>query len=238
MRAEEKILQNLLPPPILTSLSQSFAQRYIRKGSPLLGVKPRIPDINVKFAFRLCHSSLSLSLSPSSTRVSLSSPRVVSALVALDVPPISSLTLFLSLPTPEYFLSISSTFSLLPEPSPSPFEYTLTFYFPLVVKSDQPSTSFHDLSSISVLLRSSSSTFVSAPFLASTSRGVHVVETTNRARKRGRGREREEEGGLHSNRSDLRPASEKGNLGEPHTTTTTGEGEKVRWITNGPLGGN
>lgn len=84
---------------------QSFAQRYIRKGSPL-GVKPRIPDINVKFAFRLCHHSLSLSPFLSSTRVSLSSPRAVSALVALDVPPISSLTPFLSLPTPEYFLHL------------------------------------------------------------------------------------------------------------------------------------
>lgn len=235
MRAEEKILQNLLPPPILTSLSQSFAQRYIRKGSPLLGVKPRIPDINVKFAFRLCHSSLSLSLSLPPPRAFLFRHR---GWFRLSLP----LTCLLSLPSPPScrylppnIFSISS--SLLPEPSP-PFEYTLTFYFPLVVKSDQPSTSFHDLSSSSVLLRSSSSTFVSAPFLASTSRGVHVVETTNRARKRGRGREREEEGGLRSNRSDLRPASEKGNLGEPHTTTTTGEGEKVRWITNGPLGGN
>lgn len=42
--------------------SQSFRSTVYSKG--FSGVKPRIPDINVKFAFRLCHSSLSLSLPP------------------------------------------------------------------------------------------------------------------------------------------------------------------------------
>lgn len=152
------------------------------------------------------------------------------------------LTCLLSLPSPPScrylppnIFSISSISSLPPKSSPPPpLQYTLTFYFPLVVKSNQPSNrSFFFLRScfsfpfILLHLRSS-------PFSFSSSRGVHVGETTNRARKRGR----EGGGGLRSNRSDLRPASEKGNLGEPHTTTTTGEREKVRWITNGPLGGN
>lgn len=163
--------------------------------------------------------SLSLSLfSLSSTRISLSSPRVVSALVALDVhvpsPPSCRYL-------PPNIFSISFISSLLPESSP-PLEYTLTFYFPLlVVKPTNPPRPFFFLRSCFSYVYPPPLLFV--PFLAPRAEGF---TSSKQQTERGREGEGRREGGLRSNRSDLRPASEKGNLGEPHTTTTTeGEGE-------------
>lgn len=160
---------------------------------------------------------VSLSLSPlSSTRISLSSPRVVSALVALDVPPSPPSCRYL----PPNIFSISFISSLLPESSP-PLEYTLTFYFPLlVVKPTNPPRPFFFLRSCFSYVYPPPLLFV--PFLAPRAKGF---TSSKQQTERGREGEGRREGG-RSNRSDLRPASEKGNLGEPHTTTTTeGEGE-------------
>lgn len=175
--------------------------------------------------------SLSLSLfSLSSTRISLSSPRVVSALVALDVPPSPPSCRYL----PPNIFSISFISSLLPESSP-PLEYTLTFYFPLlVVKPTNPPRPFFFLLSCFSYVYPPPLLFV--PFLAPRAEGFTSSKQQTERGREGEGRREGEDyvvivaifaqqvrKAIWANRTPPPPQRER---------------EKVRWITNGPLGGN
>lgn len=111
--------------PKLPSLRSPSRSQYLER--VLLGVKPRIPDINVKFAFRLStRTSFSSLFIPASGVPSLSSPRVVSALVALDgglylfAHPTSVVTSYPNVPplVPSEFLAPVSLSALTFQPSP------------------------------------------------------------------------------------------------------------------------
>lgn len=161
-------------------------------------------------------ASLSLSLP-----VSLSSPRVVSALVALDVPPISSLS-----PPFCRYLTIPEIFSPSPPKSSPPLELHAYILHSLPLSKLQTPTLLRDLPpssfppGLSFILRFLLH-FCSPPFLLSNHVEGFTSATNNKQEEGERGR------GVR-NRSDLRPASEKGNLGEPHTANTGGGGRRRR----------
>ena len=130
------------PPPVFPfRFALSFNGYSTRKGSPRCKAENPRYKCQVRLSALPLEPPLSLSLSLSIAssgsvvplRVSLSSPRVVSSLVALDGGCISSLTLFLSLPPPR---PPASRFPNFPRQSRAscriavPFECTLTLRFP------------------------------------------------------------------------------------------------------------